>query len=92
MEGACIAVAIENYSAAVSLERHDFVEMEANKEHDPAIFTDLEGLHEHMTQWGYYGGRRLLLVRLYVGAACRHLFVHITARGRSQGHMGCQGS
>ena len=65
MEGACIAVAVRNFYAEVQLQPvpdSTEIQIEANPEHDPAVFPDLESLNMHMRRWGYYGGRRLLLV------------------------------
>jgi glucuronokinase len=62
MEGACVALAISNYSACVTLEQQEdgFVEIAANPEHDPAQFATIGELKDHLSKWGYYGGRRLL--------------------------------
>jgi hypothetical protein len=66
MQGAAIAVSISNYSACVELTVRDgdsSIELEPNNEHDPATFARLEDLHEFSSRYGYYGGRRLLMVR-----------------------------
>jgi hypothetical protein len=65
MQGAAIAVSISNYSASVELEaRGDgSIELVPNVKHDPATFTSLSDLHMFSQAYGYYGGRRLLMVR-----------------------------
>lgn len=80
MEGACIALAIRNFYAEVQLRPRaegSEVQIEANPEHDPATFADLESLHMHMQRWGYYGGRRLLLVRPHAAPECMFVFCRL---------------
>lgn len=63
MEGAAVAVSIQNFSASVTIEPCDTVTIVPHPRHDATEFTSLEVLHAIAQRDGYYGGKRLLMVR-----------------------------
>lgn len=66
MEGAAVAVSIQDFYASVTIEPCEIVTITPHPRHDPTGFTSLEGLYTVAQRDGYYGGKRLLMV-------CSHL-------------------
>lgn len=64
-DGAAIAASVSNFSAEVSLEASgsSAVELVPNATLDPTSFPSLDDLRSSVEELGYYGGRRLAMVR-----------------------------
>lgn len=58
--GKTISVAIENFSAGVTLWESPTLQIVPNRVHDPVEFSSLDALHDTALRDGYYGGLRLL--------------------------------
>jgi hypothetical protein len=63
MNGAAIAVSVENFSAKVTIEPSDCIQIIPHPQHDPSSFAGLQHMREHTAVFGYNGGLRLLMVR-----------------------------
>lgn len=62
MNGAAVAVSMENFSSTVVIEASERVEISPHPLHDAASFDSLQRLCERTDLFGYYGGHRLLMV------------------------------
>lgn len=62
MKGAAVAISMENFFATVKIEASERIEITPHVLHDASSFDSLKGLSEYADVFGYYGGRRLLMV------------------------------
>lgn len=62
MGGAAVAVSIENFFSTVTIEASDSIQIIAHVLHDATSFDSLQQLSQHTDVFGYYGGKRLIMV------------------------------
>jgi glucuronokinase len=74
-DGAAIALSLQNFSATVTIEGSERIEFIPHPLHDPASFDNLEDLQHSISSFGYYGGLRLLMVRLHAATLSASLRV-----------------